>query len=188
MIKPQEWETTEVITGDFKKLPLGGHVLQVKNAKVDTTTTGKEVLIIQFDIANGEYANFYTDDFQRRFATNPDAKYQGVYRQLTEGNSLKFFKGLITAVETSNKGYTWNWDEKTLKGKFFGGVFGEEQYLNGKGEPKMSTKCFYIRSVDQVLAGVKVPEPKMLKTGNGNSGYDVNSFGKDVFPEEEIPF
>jgi hypothetical protein len=181
MIKPSEWDTTEVITGDFKKLPLGGHVLQIKNAKVDTTTTGKEVLIIQFDISNGEYANYYAEDFHRRFMGNPDAKYQGVYRQLTEGNSLRFFKGLITAVENSNQGYIWNWDEKSLQGKFFGGVFGEKQYLNNKGESKMSTKCFYIRSVDQILAGVDIPKPKMLKT-TGN--YDTSSIGDDV----EVPW
>jgi hypothetical protein len=185
MIKPSEWDTTEVITGDFKRLTLGGHVCQIKNAKIDTTTTGKEVLVIQFDIANGDCANFYTNEFQRRFTSNPDAKYMGVYRQLTEGNSLKFFKGLITAIENSNQGYVWNWEEKTLKGKFFGGVFGEEQYLNSKGEAKMSTKCRFIRSVDQVLSGVEIPKPKMLK---GNENYNVNSLGTEVFPEEEIPF
>lgn len=185
MNKPIGYDEAEVITGDFKRITLGGHVCQIKNAKIDTTTTGKEVLVIQFDIANGDCANFYTNDFQRRFASNPDAKYQGVYRQLTEGNSLKFFKGLITAIENSNQGYIWNWDEKTLKGKFFGGVFGEEQYLNNKGEAKMSTKCRFIRSVDQVLAGIEIPEPKMLK---GNENYNVNSFGTEVFPEEEIPF
>jgi hypothetical protein len=185
MLKPQGYDEAEIITGDFKKITLGGHVCQIKNARIEATTTGKEVLVIQFDIANGDCANFYTEDYQRRFLTNPDAKYHGVYRQLTEGNSVKFFKGLLTAIENSNEGYKWNWDEKTLKGKFFGGVFGEEQYLNSKGEAKMSTKCRFIRSVEQVLAGVKVPEPKMLK---GNEGYNVNSFGAEVFPDEETPW
>jgi hypothetical protein len=183
MNKPQGYDEAEVITGDFKKISLGGHVCQIKNARIETTTTGKEVLIIQFDIANGDCANFYTEDYQRRFLNDPDAKYHGIYRQLTEGNSTKFFKGLLTAIENSNKGYVFNWDEKSLKGKFFGGVFGEEQYLNSKGEAKMSTKCRFIRSVEQILAGVKVPEPKMLK---GNEGYNVNSFGAEVFPDEEI--
>lgn len=185
MLKPQGYDEAEVITGEFKRITLGGHVCQIKNAKIEKTTTGKEVLVIQFDIANGDCANYYTEDYQRRFLTNPDAKYQGVYRQLTEGNSVKFLKGMLTAIENSNDGYKWNWDEKTLKGKYFGGVFGEEQYINGKGDAKMATKCRFIRSVDQVLAGVKVPEPKML---SGNENYNVNSFGSDVIPSEEIPF
>ena len=188
MIKPQEWETTEASTGDFKKITLGGHVCQVKKAIIDVTKTGKEVLILEFDIANGECANFYLEDFQRRFLSNPDAKWQGIYRQLTEGNSLKFFKGLITAIEKSNSGYTWNWDEKSLVGKFFGGVFGQEEYLNNKDEIKLSTKCRFIRSVDQVLEGVEVPKIKTLSTSTANSGYDMKSFGSEVFPEEEIPF
>lgn len=186
MQKPQNWEQVEEISGDFKRITLGGHVCQIKNVKLDTTSTGKEVMIIQFDIANGECANYYTEDFQRRYVSNPDAKYMGVYRQLTEGNSQKFFKGMLTAIEKSNQGYTWNWDEKTLKGKFFGGVFGEEEYINNKGEKKMSTKCFFIRSVEQVLAGVEIPKPKLLKE-TSNSGYDVSSFGADVI-DEEIPF
>ena len=186
MQKPSNYDQTEAFTGDFKTITPGGHICKILGAKVETTQqSNKEVLVIMFDIAEGENKDYYTDDFKRRHASNPDAKYQGVYRQFTEGNSTKFFKGMLTAIENSNEGYKWNWDEKTLKGKFFGGVFGEEQYLNNKGEAKMSTKCRFIRSVDQVLAGVKIPEPKMLK---GNEGYNVNSFGAEVFPEEEIPF
>lgn len=182
MLKPANWDQVEEINGDFKKITLGGHVCQIKNVRVETTAnSNKEVMVIQFDIANGECANYYTEDFQRRFLSNPDAKYQGVHRQLTEGNSQKFFKGMLTAIEKSNQGYVWNWDEKTLKGKFFGGVFGEEEYVNNKGEKKMSTKCFYIRSVDQVLAGVEVPKPKLLKVDVG--GFDASSFGVDV----EVP-
>lgn len=183
MNKPAEWDNTEAFTGEFKILPPGGHICKIKQATIDTTQTGKEVLIILFDIAEGEFANYYGEQFTKKTENNPDAKWQGVYRQLTEGNSLKFFKGMIQAIENSNNGYKWNWDEKTLKGKLFGGVFGQEEYINNNNELKLSTKCRFIRSVEQIRKGVDAPEVKKLNGTSSNSQYS-----SDVFPDEDIPF
>ena len=44
-------------------------------------------------------------------------------------NALPFFKGFITAVEKTNPGYTWDWDEKKLIGKNVIAVFGEEDLM-----------------------------------------------------------
>ncbi len=55
------------------------------------------------------------------------------FRQGYEGKQLPFFKGMISCIEKSNEGYEWNWDEKTLKGKKIGVLFGREQYMmNGQ--------------------------------------------------------
>jgi hypothetical protein len=183
MKKPQNWDTTEAFTGEFKSITPGGHVCRIRQAASNTTPTGKEVLIIAFDIAEGEFKGFYAEQFTKRKTSNPDAKWQGIYRQFTEGNSTPFFKGIITAIENSNPGYTWNWDEKTLKDKLFGGVFGQEEYLNDKGERKLSTKCMQIRSVVQIKKGVKAPEIKRLKN-DASQGLPA----ADVFPEENMPF
>ena len=188
MQKPQGYDQETAFTGDFKTIAPGGHICKIMQAKVDTTQTGKEVLVLMFDISEGESKDFYTEDFNRRYTTNPDAKYQGIFRQLTEGSSLKFFKGLISAIENSNSGYKWNWDEYTLKGKLFCGVFGQEEFLNNNQEIKLSTKCRFIRSVEQVKKGIEAPPIKKLNLNNSVSGYDVSSFGTEVFPEEEIPF
>lgn len=182
MNKPSNWDATEAFTGDFKTITPGGHVCQIKQAKVDTTTTGKEVLILLFDISEGECKDFYAEQCGRKKASNADAKWQGIYRQLTQDKSLPFFKGLITAIEKSNNGYTWNWDEKTLAGKLFGGVFGQEEYINNNGEIKLATKCMAIRSVEQIRNGVEVPPIKKLKQIDDSFA----SFGTDV--DENIPF
>jgi hypothetical protein len=184
MQKPAEWDNTEAFTGDFKNLPPGGYICRIKNAKVDTTQSGKEVLVIAFDIAEGEFANYYGEQYVKKTENNPDAKWQGIYRQLTEGNSLKFFKGLIHAIENSNNGYKWNWAEKTLKDKLFGGVFGQEEYINNNGELKLSTKCRFIRSIEQIRKGVDAPEIKKLSGTNGGSSSNIN----DVFPDDDIPW
>lgn len=184
MIKPHEWDTTEAFTGDFKTVTPGGHICKIMNAKEDVTSTGKQVLVIMYDIVEGDCKGYYADDFKRKYESNPEAKWQGTYRQLTDGNSLKFFKGMITAIENSNPGYKFNFDESTLKGKLFGGVFGQEEYINQNQEVKLSTKLRFIRSVEQVRKGVEVPDIKRLKGTGSNSPAD--SMGSS-FPEDELP-
>lgn len=180
--KPAEWEEVEAFTGDFEQIELGGHICKIINAKTEKSKSGSDMLVICFDIADGKNKDFYRRQFDRK-NKNGDAKWQGIYRQLVDGNSVKFFKGIITSIEKSNGGYTWNWDESTLKGKIFGGVFGQEEYVNQQGEVKLATKLMFIRSVDAIKKGVEIPEVKKL---NNASRFD--SFGKKDATEEEIPF
>ena len=188
MIKPADWDTTEAFTGEFKQIKPGGYVCRILAAKTELTKTRKEQLVIMFDIVEGEFKDFYRDQYEKKHAKNADAQWSGVYRQLTGGEANKtnpFFKGMIASIESSNNGYTWNWNEETLKGKLFGGVFGQEEFESNTGDIKVATKLMFIRSVEQVRKGVEVPEIKRLKqTGNLASSY----FGADVIPEEEVPF
>ena len=74
------------------------------------------------------------------------------------------FKRFITSVERSNEGYTWNWDEASLKGKMFGGVFGREEFLTSDGKLKFATKCRFPRSVESIRKGdFTIPEDKLHK-------------------------
>lgn len=183
MMKPAEWETTEAFTGDFKTITPGGHVCKILQARSQLTNTGKEQLAIMFDIAEGDCKDYYSEQHSRKAESNPDAKWQGVYRQLVEGNSLKFFKGMITAIEQSNNGYKWDWKEDSLRGKLFGGVFGQEEYLNGNGDVKLSTKLRFIRSVEQVRKGVEVPAVKKIQQT------DMSGLGHDVpYTDEKMPW
>lgn len=184
MQRPSNWEQVEAITGDFKSITPGGHVCRITQAKEEMSRSGKNMLVIDFDIAEGEFEGYYTKQFERKFSNNPDAKWQGVYRQLTEGNSEKFFKGLLTVIENSNPGYTWNWDERTLKGKLFGGVFGQEEYVANDGSIKLSTKIQFVRSVDKIREGIEPPEIKRL---NKNTSVGAEQFGHEV-DDEPIPF
>lgn len=184
MQKPENYDQEEAFTGEFKSINPGGHICKIMGSKIDTTTTGKEVLIIRFDVTEGPAKDFYSEQFDRKILTNKDAKWQGVYRQLTEGTSLKFFKGMITAIENSNSGYKWNWDETTLKGKLFGGVFGQEEFIGQDGQIHLATKCRFIRSVEQIRKGVEIPEIKRINKSDAAAAFG----GHDVAPDEEIPF
>lgn len=196
MIRPSDWDTADAFTGEFKTIKPGGYICKILSAKTEVTRTGREQLIIMFDIAEGEFKNFYQEQYAKRSASNSDTKWQGIYRQLTGGETDKtnpFFKGMIFSIEASNNGYKWNWNEASLKGKFFGGVFGQEEYENSKGETKVATKLMFIRSTESIRNGVEVPEIKKLRHNGDSHGFnDASQFGNDVlpdvFPEEEIPF
>jgi len=188
MNKPNSWDTTEaMVIGDFKTITPGGHICKIKQAKVDETRSGKEILIIMFDVAEGEFKDFYTTQYDERKKTKSDTKYQGIYRQLTEGNSLKFFKGILKSIEESNNGYKWAWDETTLKGKLFGGLFGQEEWQNNNGDIKLSTKCTQIRTVQAIKDGVEAPAIKRLN--GGSTGGDTTYYA-DMKPVDDgdIPF
>ena len=87
-----------------------------------------------------------------------------------DGNSTPFFKGLITAIERSNPGFIWNWDENSLKGKLFGGVFGREEYMGTDGKPRWSCKVRFVRSVEGV-EDVSAPEDKPLSNHPAQPAY-----------------
>lgn len=190
MEKPQGFDEALTFTGEFETLALGGHICIIKNVLVEKTRTGRQMLKIALDIAEGDNKGFYQRQFDRKKESNPEAKWGGIYNQLTEGTSLPFFKGLLAAIEESNKGYKWNWDEKTLIGKLIGGVFGEEEYVAFDGNVKKATKCVQIKSVEQIKKGVEIPP---LKTLPGNSTSQSNSVivdGLEIQPIDDgiVPF
>lgn len=158
MKKPSGYDEAQAFTGEYAVLPAGLYVCKIIMA-IEENRQGKSVLAIAYDIAEGEYAGFY----QKRYDANTDQgkKWPAIHRQNTEGNSLPFFKGLMTSIEESNPGYHWNWDENTLKDKKFGAVMGREEFLTNDGQKKMATKIRSIRSVEG-LKSATIPEDKLL--------------------------
>lgn len=179
------WDNIQA-AGEFEALELGGHICKILKAESVTTSTKKEALQLYFDVAEGKQAGY----FKKRFSEDnrQDRKWPngGQYRQLTEGNSQRFFKGMIAAIEKSNPGFKWDWDEKKLEGKLFGGVFGREQYQAADGSLKFATKCFSIRSVDVVRAGVPVPQDK-LAPGN-HTVRDDDFTAMAPISDDDLPF
>ena len=168
MKKPAGYDEAETYTGEYEgpgPLPAGLYVCQIKGATTETIK-GKEYLVIAFDIIDGDYAGYYQAAYN--MDTRDNKKWKGVHRQGTEGSSLPFFKGLIASIEKSNPGYTWNWDENTLKGKKFGAVMGREEFLTQDGQKKMATKIRNIRSIEG-LKNATIPEDKLLP--DNTAGY-----------------
>ena len=95
------------------------------------------------------------------------------------------FKGFINAIEKSNKGYQWNFDEKTLVNKVVGLVIADEQYQNQKGQVRVRNYVAAVRSVETIEKGeYEIPALKELATTKTTTSTPANDpipdFG-DVF-------
>lgn len=149
--------------GDFETLQPGGYKCIIKKVECNETTNGKQFLKVSYDIAEGEHKDFYKNKYlndQRK-----DKKWAGVWVLFTEGyeagSTNSKFKGLTTAVEESNAGYKFDWDEKTLENKKVGIVMREEEFETQMGEIKTAVKPLYAMSYDKVEEA-KIPNIKKL--------------------------
>ena len=166
-------------TGAFERIEAGGYVCVIRRAYEEMTKRGNQpMLVIEFDVAEGKYRDYFKDDYERRQrnATGyAQVKWRGTYYQMVldkDGNANTFFKGMMEAIEQSNPGYKWNWDERSLAGKRIGVIFRDEEYLksDGSGEVGVSAKAAWVRTADEIRKGIVVPDVKRLSAGAGGNG------------------
>jgi len=162
MKKTGNFENTQAY-GDFETLPAGGYKCVIKEVKCNEASNGKEFLKVSFDIAEGEYADFY----KRKYLNDSrqDKKWSGVAAIFTEGyepNSTNpKFKGMVTALEESNSGYKFDWNEENMKGKKIGIVMREEEFEGYDGSIHTATKFSRFVSYDKA-EDAKIPAIKKL--------------------------
>lgn len=164
--RPNNWNEVQEFA-ERPKLPVGAYVCRIKRAVVQNNSYGDQLCLL-FDIADGQYGGFYQKDFDGNRAE--DKKWKGVLRLFLprEDGSEKdewtksALKGLFTAIENSNPGYTWNWDETTLAGKMVGVMYRNEEY-DYKGKQGWSARPFRALSVSSVRDNkYELPNPKPL--------------------------
>lgn len=156
-------------SGNFEKLPVGGYIIKI--LEVDDVPE-KEYLKIFFDINDGEKKGFFQKAFEEDTRAEKKWPNAGSFIRSYKEKALPMFKGFTNAVENSNKGYKWNFDEKSLVNKVVGVVIGEEEYVNQKGQVRTRTYVSAVHSVDTIKKGeFTVPELKKLdatKVSNSN--------------------
>jgi hypothetical protein len=170
MKEPKGYNEAQAYT-ENEKLPAGGYPILIKAAKVESFDWG-EILIMQFDISEGEYKDFYKKNYTNQ--TMEDRKWKGMLRlslpkddgSEKDGWTLRSLKTNMLALEDSNEGFRWEWDETKLKGLKVGGLFREKEYeYNGK--TGFFTECFKLMDLEKVRKGdFKMPEPKLLPKKN----------------------
>lgn len=187
MEKVQGYDEAQAITGEYEKLNAGGYICKIINAKEEKSKSGKRMLVLALDIAEGDKKDFFRNRFNEN--SNPDKKWPAgaIYRQMLEGEKAAgFLKGLMTSLESSNEGFKWDWDEKKLANLKCGAIFGEEEYEKMDGSIGTTTKVKFIRTVKAIQDGnFKVPELKKLPE-KGEAFEDfVNSVTSD---NDDLPF
>lgn len=177
MNKPQDFDSVKEYTQTTPLEP-GGYICRI--VKVQETTaqsSGAPMLKIGLEIAEGDRKGFYTAQFNAD--TRTDKKWPCIVNQLVydsngSNTTNRGFKTFTTCVEKSNSGFNIQWGDKfaeCFKNKLIGGVFRREEYIGNDGKSHFSTKCAWFRSVDEIKAGVPIPEDKLLSNSNSVSGY-----------------
>lgn len=190
MIKPYEGFKAEKITSN-RALPAGGYVAKIYSAKIENYSWG-QVLVVSFDITEGEYANFFTNQYKNN--QNEDKKWKGTLRlTIPDEKSTYFesnkrsFNNFIFALEDSNSGYHFDWDEGKFKGKMLGVLFRNREWeFNGK--TGWTTECAGSCPVADIRSGdFKVPADKPLDNGSTQAaGTSADVLADDE--DDDLPF
>ncbi len=204
MEKIENWNEVEAKgMEDFKPLPKGAYECIIKEAEIYESTQpgkeGKKSFRVAVDIANGEYKNYY----QKRYDSNNNSNKKwdnNATRYLAyEGENVAYFKGFITAVENSNAGYKWDWEESKLIGKKICGVFQYEEYEKQDGTKAIKVRLSKFRSLDK-MENIEVSDSVKLLNGSYMSIDDyyeskeesTNDITKAIFDgnvtTDDVPF
>lgn len=166
MKKIANWENIKENSG-FAKLPVGGYVVKILNVQ---DVPEKEYLKISFDINEGEQKGFFAKAYKEDTRTDKKWPAAGSFIRSYKESAAPMFRGFTNAIENSNKGYHWDFDEKSLVNKVVGIVVGEEEYLNQKGQLRKRTYVSAVRSVETIKKGdFTVPNVKKLDATKASS-------------------
>lgn len=192
---------TAVAPKPMPKLPVGNYILKIMDAEEVEFRNGGSALKVSFDIAEGEFKDFFAQNYRAQIGE--DKRWKGtliMYVPKEDGSeqdgwTANAFKGNIVAIEESNLGYHWDWNEKGLKGKKVGGVFFEKEW-EFDGKTGFATTCHSFKSIDLVKSGtLKTPKPKLLKNRPADinvkpdpADFDISGFEEISTDDGELPF
>lgn len=152
----------------YETLPKGNYVCKIMKAEEHTSKEGKISIKLSFDIAEGDYKDFYAKKYQEDTREdkkwNRDAEY---YISIPTDSSTDFIKTkydtFFANLEDSNNGYVFQGNLDELKGKIFGAImFLEQNEYNGRIYDHV--KIFDSRIAQDVRDGKIrfVPKDKMV--------------------------
>ena len=140
--------------GNYDRPGPGGYVCVIKKV---TDFPDKEYLELEVDIVEGEYKNYAADTAERA------GFWPLRFRKSYKTKALGWFKAMITAIEETNSGYKWAWDEKSLVNKGIGIVFQEEEYEGRDGKVKTRLQPYDFKTANEIRSkDFDIPDRKLL--------------------------
>lgn len=153
---------------DFEQLPKGGYVLIIKGVELCENSVGQYVKIM-CDVAEGDYKGFYMNEYcgqqkeDRKWHCNYLLNVPKDDGSEKDGWTKRRFKTVTEALEESNPGYHFDWDERKFKGKLIGGLFNEREYETNDGKVRRATNLARLCTVEQIRGGnYRIPDDKLL--------------------------
>lgn len=190
----KDYESTAEFTPN-EKLPAGAYVVRIIRAE-----DRDNALCILFDIAEGEYKDYFKRKLQSDQRNYPDtAKFKGVYRLWYERegdpyaeSSKSRRKTVLKLIKDENKlnvDYTKEWDGNALKGAKAAMIFRDQEY-DYNGRRGFSAQPYGLVPMEDFRNGkFTIPEPKRLKADRRSSASDDFTSGfSDVSDDEDLPF
>ena len=194
MKRIDNWEQVEAFNGDKETLEPGGYICEIMEAKETTyyNNNGEafQRLQVSFDIVEGPRAGHFARDYRTQ-AVYGKQKWNGVLRVFPpmEGSSDQAklsqgrFKAITNALELSNPGYKWDWDETKLKGKRIGVMFRNEEW-EYEGRHGWKVRPYRFVSAGYIERGeFEIPKDKPL----GESKKSAPVTENDRFEEIPVP-
>jgi len=183
----------------YEALPKDAYVIKIMNAKETANKNGSgRHLAIAFDIAEGDYKDFYMEQFNSNTAEDKKWPNDAIYRLTIPDDGAQTFvidnwNTFFADLEDSNNGYVFNGDTSKLKGKLIGGKFHIEQ-TEYRGQVYNHTRLRWTCVADDVRSGKAVknmPNDKLLSDKPSRSAAQTSDTGFMNVPAgspEEIPF
>ena len=181
--------------------PSGAYIGKILNVKVENSyDKTHDQIVLMLDITEGEYKGRYMEVYNDQKERFPDCKYRGVFRITVPENEeppekawiRKKFEENMWAVEQSNEGYAFDWDENKLKDKKVGFSVRKRLYTgrdrDGNPVDRETFEICQLESIEEVKDGKVKPMPvrdtRTVKTETDDSF----SGGTDVTGSVEVPF
>lgn len=117
----------------YEVLPKGAYVVKIMDAKEDKWPSGDPCLRISYDIAEGEYKDFFQRWYDRLEGEDNNWPFDGVFtlnvpNDNSKPNVWNSWNSFFSDLEDSNNGFVFDGGNlKQLKGKLIGGKFNLEQ-------------------------------------------------------------
>lgn len=172
-------------------LPAGGYVAQIQSAHVENYTWGN-MLVIAYDVAEGEHKGHFRKQFDEN--TDPNRKWKGTFRLTIPNENSKYFSSekrtfnnFIFALEQSNPGFHFDWEEQHLKGKFFGALVRNKEFLSDKGEKISTTECGGCTDIQSIRDGSFTPLKDKLLKEDALLAQTASAID-DVIDDDDLPF
>ena len=183
--------------GGFIELPpVGAYEAVIQNVRfveADGNNYQRDVIEMMIDITEGEYKGRYHEvyeDQKERFGDT--ASYKGMFRLTPPADGdedwrKRVFEGNLWCVEQSNPGYTWDWDEKKLKGKKIGISVRKRLYTFNK-QDRETTEIGKFETIADVQNGKCKPmRDRDTRSSNSSESIDGQNF-TEVSTEVEVPW
>ena len=156
--------------GDYEPLPRGGYVLKILNAeRCENRNKDGYYIKVSCDIAEGEYQGHFMNLY---LSNNKEDKKWPCNHLVNEPkddgsekdkSTKRWFRTFTDALEESNPGYHFDWDERKFKGKLIGGLFNEREYETNDGKVRRTTNLARLCTVEQIRSGnYRIPDDKLL--------------------------